>query len=103
LSSQIPSQETYAGVPRRMIGWYPTIDPILCQPSRCHSECISACPRNIYEKTQFGIVIVARPYECTVGDISCSYACPFGAISFPSRSDLKQMLSNAREKLINED
>jgi NAD-dependent dihydropyrimidine dehydrogenase PreA subunit len=90
-------QEQYGGVPRALIDWFPTIDSKLCQPSICHQECIPACPRNIFERAEDGSVIVARPYECTVGDISCSFACPFEAISFPSRSELKEMLSKARE------
>jgi NAD-dependent dihydropyrimidine dehydrogenase PreA subunit len=85
--------------PREKIDWFPTINIDLCKPDACQQECIRACPRNIYERTAQGKVIVARPYECTVGDISCSYQCPFEAISFPSREELKRMLSKAREKL----
>ena len=90
------AQEYYAGVPREKIDWFPTIDSEKCKPVSCQKECVRACPRNIYEQTEQGTVIVARPYECTVGDISCSFACPFEAISFPNREQLKQMLSKAR-------
>ena len=93
------AQETYAGVPRETIDWFPTLDPVLCQPQSCQQECIGACPRDIYERTLDGKVIVAHPYECTVGDISCSYKCPFNAISFPSRQDLKEMLDHARKNM----
>jgi NAD-dependent dihydropyrimidine dehydrogenase PreA subunit len=93
------AQETYAGVPRDKIDWFPTIDPTLCQPQNCRQECVEACPRDIYERTSAGNVIVACPYECTVGDISCSFKCHLGAISFPSREELKQMLQHARKDL----
>lgn len=93
------AQEFYAGVPRESIDWYPIINLELCKPETCHQECIRACPRNIFERINLGNVIVARPFECTVGDISCSFQCPFQAISFPSREELKQMLMKARESL----
>ena len=93
------AQEQYAGIPREKIDWFPTINPELCKPASCKQECIGACPRNIYERTTEEKVIVAYPYECTVGDISCSYQCPLNAISFPSREELKQMLNKARENL----
>jgi NAD-dependent dihydropyrimidine dehydrogenase PreA subunit len=92
-------QDQYAGIPRKLIDWFPTIDGKLCHPSNCQQECIPACPRNIFEHAEDGSVIVARPYECTVGDISCGFACPFDAIFFPSRSALKAMLARAREKI----
>ena len=93
------AQEQYAGVPREKIDWFPTINPDLCKPESCNQECISACPRNIYERAADGKVFVARPNECTVGDISCSYKCHLDAISFPSREDLKQMLIKVRKNL----
>jgi NAD-dependent dihydropyrimidine dehydrogenase PreA subunit len=93
------AQGQYAGVPREKIDWFPTINPDLCKPDACQKQCVRACPRNIYERTEQGAVVVARPYECTVGDISCSFACPFEAISFPSRQALKKMLEDARKNL----
>jgi NAD-dependent dihydropyrimidine dehydrogenase PreA subunit len=93
------AQEQYAGVPREKIDWFPTIHPDICKPENCHQECIRACPRNIFERRVDGMVFVARPYECTVGDISCSYQCPLNAISFPSRQALKEMLEKARKNL----
>jgi len=99
LNSTPTEQNTYAGVPRSLIDWFPTIDLEKCDYQHYHHECVTACPRSIYEITPTDSVIVARPYECTVGDISCSFACPFDAISFPSRADLKVMLTKARENL----
>ena len=93
------AQALDAGVPREKIDWFPTINPDLCKPESCKQECIGACPRHIYERTAEGKVIVARPFECTVGDISCSYQCPLNAISFPSRQALKGMLDHARKNL----
>jgi len=99
LNNPSTEQNTYSGVPRALIDWFPIIDSDKCEFQNCQQECVKACPRDIYEISTTSKVIVAKPYECTVGDISCSFACPFGAISFPTRADLKQMLSKARENI----
>jgi NAD-dependent dihydropyrimidine dehydrogenase PreA subunit len=91
--------ERYAGIPRERIAWYPTIDPERCRPGECQLNCIAACPQHVYERAQDGRVMVARPYDCTVGDISCSFQCPFEAISFPSQGELRRMLKKLREEL----
>lgn len=87
---------SYAGVPRERINWYPTIDAERCSPASCQQECIAACPQHVYARQADGSVIVAWPFRCTVGDISCSYQCPLDAISFPSKRDLRRMLEQAR-------
>ncbi len=92
-------QEEYAGLPRERIAWYPTIDAARCRPAECQLNCISWCPKNVYERTDDGQVIVAQPYACTVGDISCSMQCPFDAIRFPSQRDLRRMLRALRDEL----
>ena len=98
MDSQQP-QETYAGIPRERIAWYPTIDATRCRSGECQLNCIAACPKGVYERAADGKVIVARPYTCTVGDISCSMQCPFEAITFPSQRDLRRMLKALREEL----
>jgi len=79
------NERIYAGLPRERIPWYPTIDATRCRPDACGLACIGACPQKVYEHEANGRVIVARPFACTVGDISCSFQCPFDAISFPSQ------------------
>jgi NAD-dependent dihydropyrimidine dehydrogenase PreA subunit len=87
----------YAGIPREHIPWYPTIDTALCQPARCERECISWCQEQVYARQEDGTVVVARPYACNVGDVSCSFQCPFEAIRFPGRRELRRMLRAARQ------
>ena len=89
----------YAGIPRERIPWFPTIDAARCQPARCEMNCISWCQEQVYARQEDGTVVVARPYACNVGDVSCSFRCPFDAIGFPSRRELRQMLKAAREGL----
>ncbi|MEM2884533.1 MAG: ferredoxin family protein [Thermoproteota archaeon] len=87
-------EKTYSGIPRKEIEWYPTIDSDLC--TGC-GVCVEFCHEHVYEK-QAKKAIVARPYDCLVGCESCRPRCPVGAISFPSRVDLKRVLRALREK-----
>lgn len=87
-------EETYSGLPRGEIDWYPRIDYELC--NGC-GVCVKFCHDNVYEK-QGDKVIIARPYDCLVGCESCRPRCPTGAISFPSRAELKRILRTLRKK-----
>jgi len=87
-------EKTYSGLPRKDIEWYPTIDYKLC--TGC-GVCADFCHEHVYEK-QGDKVVVARPYDCLVSCESCRPRCPVGAIKFPSRQELKQMLRALREK-----
>lgn len=88
------AEDTYAGLPRKEIKWFPTINYELC--ISCGS-CAQFCPHDVYDK-QSDRVIVARPFNCVVGCESCKNTCPVDAISFPSRDELKQQLKKLREK-----
>ncbi|MBS7631310.1 ferredoxin family protein [Candidatus Bathyarchaeota archaeon] len=87
-------EQTYSGLPRNEIEWYPKIDYNLC--TGC-GVCVDFCHDNVYDR-QGDKVVVARPYNCLVGCESCRPRCPVGAISFPSRKGLKQMLRELRKK-----
>lgn len=89
----------YAGIPRERIPWYPTIDEERCRPAECAQECIAWCPQGVYARLTDGRVVVAQPYACTMGDISCSFQCPFDAIHLPSQRDLRRMLKAIRQEL----
>jgi NAD-dependent dihydropyrimidine dehydrogenase PreA subunit len=93
------SSGAYAGLPRERIPWYPTIVAEHCRPTECGLACIAACPQNVYEHQADGRVMVARPLACTVGDISCSFQCPFDAIRFPSQRELRRTLKALRQEL----
>ena len=95
---QSDGTDSYAGIPRERIAWYPTIDAERCHPEQCQLNCMAACPQHVYDRAENGKVIVARPYACTVGDISCSFQCPLEAISSPSKRDPRRMLEEARQR-----
>jgi len=90
-------RSTYTGLPRKEIDWFPRIDYSKCKPEECNYHCIRFCPFGVFENNN-GKAEVKNPYECNVGDESCKFQCPFGAISFPTREELKQMLRKVREK-----
>jgi NAD-dependent dihydropyrimidine dehydrogenase PreA subunit len=94
LEGDVLSEKTYLGIPRKEIRWHPTINHDLC--TGC-GICVDFCHEHVYEK-QGDKAVVARPYDCLVGCESCRPRCPVGAISFPSRQELKQMLRELREK-----
>ena len=91
-------RSTYTGLPRNEIDWFPRIDQERCKPDECNFQCVKYCPFGVFGKVGDGVVKVVKPYECNVGDESCSFVCPFDAISFPTREELKQMLRKLREK-----
>ncbi len=92
-------EDAYAGIPRERIPWYPTIDAERCRPGECALNCVAWCQKGVYAREAEGRVVVAQPYACTVGDISCSLQCPFDAIRFPSQRELRRTLKALREEL----
>ncbi len=91
-------KSTYTGLPRNEIDWFPRIDQEKCKPDECGFICIKLCPFSVFSRKRNGLVDVSKPYECNVGDESCKFHCPYGAISFPTRYELKEMLRTVRSK-----
>ena len=84
----------YLGIPRRLIPWFPTIDRELC--SNC-GLCVKACKHDAYAcLDNSDEVVVASPYHCEVYCESCRFQCPKGAISFPDRRAVKQVIKELR-------
>ncbi len=88
------SEETWHGIPRNKIPWYPTIDYAKC--ITC-GKCVDYCHMKVFEiaeneKTKR--TIVKNPNGCVVTCTGCDSICPAGAISHPSK---KEFLKNIRE------
>ena len=84
-------------IPREKIPWFPRIDEELC--AGCMS-CIEFCHNGVYlwdEENRHPIV--AQPYNCVVGCSACSNLCPNGAISFPSKKEIVELLRKLREEV----
>jgi len=88
------TETKYLGLPRNEIPWYPKINYDLC--SNC-GICLEKCDHKVFAH-EGDKVVVAQPYECLVGCESCRHRCPVGAISFPSRDELKKILRELRGK-----
>lgn len=90
-------RSTYTGLPRKEIDWFPKINQEKCKPHDCNFHCVKFCPFGVFSHND-GTVTVSKPYECNVGDESCKFQCPFDAITFPTREELKEMLRKVRAK-----
>jgi len=86
--------QTYVGLPRNEIAWFPTINLERCDGC---GDCIRHCKHDV-----FAVVnekpFVAKPENCVVGCKACGWVCPIGAIVHPSKDKLKEMLRQARAK-----
>ncbi len=85
--------QSYRGIPRDTIPWFPVVDPKKC--SGC-SSCVEFCSQGVF--TFDGKSHVAKPYNCVVGKSSCRAFCPEKAITFPTHSELKAILQELNEK-----
>jgi len=80
------AKELWAGIPRREIPWYPTIDYEACVGCEV---CLEHCPAGVFEwDDEENYPVVAHPYNCVVYCKGCAKACPDDAISFPEKKEL---------------
>ncbi len=87
-----PQQETWRGIPREQIPWYPLIDN--CDCDGC-GECIVFCPHNVFGWHE-DKATVKNPFNCIVGCSMCVDHCPLHLISFPPRSMLDDLAKHRR-------
>ncbi len=73
-----------AGIPREQLEWYPTLDADKCV--KC-GMCMN-CGKNVYEWTET-CPVVAHPYSCSPGCVSCANLCLGNAITFPAVSYIR--------------
>ena len=73
--------ETWHGIPRQDIPWFPTVDADAC--IGC-SLCYTTCGRSVYEMRE-NKAVAAKAMSCMVGCSTCGTVCPVEAISFPDR------------------
>ena len=86
-------EQSYKGIPRDDIPWFPKVDPKKC--SGC-SSCVEFCSQGVF--TFDGKSHVTKPYNCVVGKSSCRAFCPEKAISFPTYAELKAILEELNVK-----
>ncbi len=87
-------EESYMGIPREEIPWFPKVDPSKC--SGCTS-CVEFCAQGVFFFAEDKSHVV-RPLNCIVSRSSCRSFCPEQAISFPPAAELRENLKKLREK-----
>ena len=86
-------EQSYKGIPRDEIPWFPKVDPKKC--SGC-SSCVEFCSQGVF--TFDGKSHVAKPFNCVVGKSSCRAFCPEKAIVFPTHAELKATIQELKAK-----
>ncbi len=93
------TEETYMGVPRSKIPWYPSIDQQKCNQCDGDPQCLRFCPHGVFEynkeKKEF---IVRTPHNCVVFCRACQKVCATDALDFPEKKGILKVIKNAREK-----
>ncbi|MGQ9781893.1 MAG: 4Fe-4S dicluster domain-containing protein [Nitrososphaeria archaeon] len=86
-------------IPREKIPWFPRIDYNLCTGCLTCLKIDRSAGHNVYSvEGNPPRPVVKNPYQCVVGCEACSKMCPNNAITFPSRSDLRETLRRLREE-----
>jgi len=94
------AEETWHGIPRNKIPWYPTINYekcIIC------GKCVDFCHMKVFETEEEKgkkKTVVKKLNGCVVTCTGCDSICPTGAITHPSK---KEFLAKIRELRKNPD
>jgi len=91
------SDETWHGIPRNKITWYPTIDYEKC--GSC-GKCVEYCKLGTYEFEEINgkkRPIVKNPNNCVVLCNGCGAICPAGAIQHPSKKATREKIHELRK------
>ena len=90
------SDETFMGVPREKIPWFPTIDYNKCDFCM---ECDKFCPHQVYERREGNPkLVVANPANCVVFCRACAKTCGPDALSFPNKQEIIELIKRLREE-----
>ena len=91
------SKETWHGIPRSKIPWYPTIDYEKCVSC---GKCADYCELGTYtleEKEGKKRPVVKNPYNCVVLCNGCDAICPAGAIMHLSKKETRALIREMRK------
>lgn len=91
------SEETYEGLPRSKIPWYPIIDYEKC--ISC-GKCVDYCKLGVYEFQEHQgkkKSVVKNPYNCVVFCTGCEEQCPANAITHPSKKETIKIIEKLKK------
>lgn len=80
-------EDTWFGIPRRDIDWFPIIDYEKCVGCMA---CVKKCSQEVFAEKD-GWPDVVNPKNCVVGCTGCEPVCPQKAISHPPKSYLNTL------------
>jgi NAD-dependent dihydropyrimidine dehydrogenase PreA subunit len=90
------SENTFMGVSREKIPWYPTIDYSKCDFCM---ECDKFCPHRVFERQEGEVkLIVKNSYNCVVFCRACSKCCEPDALSFPDKKEITKLIKEIRKE-----
>jgi ferredoxin len=87
-------KQTWHGVPREVLEWYPTV-----VRERCNGcgLCVTTCGRKVYRfDYRDRTAVLSEPFKYVVGCSTCATLCPREAIEFPSRGYIQHVIRSAR-------
>lgn len=91
------SEETYEGIPRSKIPWYPMIDYEKCVSC---GKCVDYCTLGVLEfeeKEGKKMSVVKNPNNCVVFCTGCEEICPASAITHPSKKETRKIVENMKK------
>jgi NAD-dependent dihydropyrimidine dehydrogenase PreA subunit len=91
------TEETWHGIPRSKIPWYPMIDYEKCVGC---GKCVDYCKLGTYaleEKEGKKRPVVKNHYNCVVLCNGCDAICPAGAITHPSKKETGDLIREMRK------
>ena len=91
------SEETYMGVPRNKISWYPRIDYEKCDLCDDDPQCLKFCPHQVYAAVgQPKKLVIENPNNCVDFCRSCKRVCAPDALSFPEKKKVLASIKKLR-------
>ncbi len=88
--STTPNNNTWHGIPRETIEWFPTIVSDRCVGC---GLCATSCGRGVYAfDYEANKPVVVAPQMCMVGCTTCATICTQDAIEFPSQGYIRQVI-----------
>ncbi len=95
---RVMSKDSWNGIPRKKIPWFPTIDY-----EKCHGcgKCLDYCKLGTFESQEESgkqMILLKNPYNCVVLCAGCDSICPEGAIKHPSKRETQKTIRNLRQK-----
>jgi len=91
------AEETWHGIPRSEIPWYPMIDYRKCVSC---GKCVEYCKLGTFafeEKNGKKRPVVKNPNNCVVLCSGCDSICPSGAITHQSKRETREIIKNLRK------